>query len=191
MSMDEQRGLLRRAKQGDQEAFAQVFTELRPMVYRVAYRIVGPNDADDVVMETYLKAWRALPQFNERAKLTTWLYRITSNCGLDLRRSRQRRLEGELPGTERDDRTIEDFADPQQTSALAAICDQELRALLPKALARLDPLHRTTMLLRYADGLSYAEIAAALDVSLGTVMSRLFNGKRKLRQALAELGETP
>jgi len=81
---------LERARKGDVEAFAEVFEALRPLVFSVANRLVGPNDAEDVVMETYLKAWQGLPRFRGKSSLKTWLYRISRNCSLDFIRSRQR-----------------------------------------------------------------------------------------------------
>lgn len=173
---------LLRAQQGDADAFAELFEALRPAVHSIAWRQVGPDYADDVVMETYLKAWKALPRFNRRAKLKTWLYRITYNCAMDFLRSRQRSKEVHLVEHDQDSRTIADFPDDRQASPAEAFAAGEMRALVAAAVARLAEPHRTTLLLRYADALSYAEVAAATGVSIGTVMSRLFHGRRKLKK---------
>jgi RNA polymerase sigma-70 factor (ECF subfamily) len=106
MDEPESAARLAAAGKGDMEAFAALFEELRPMVYEVACRLVGPSDADDVVMETYLKAWRAIPRFNRRAALKTWLYRVTYNCALDFLRSRQRRRDRIQPLDGADSREI-------------------------------------------------------------------------------------
>ena len=94
---------LERARQGDVNAFANVFENHRPTVYAIACRLAGPDDADDIVMETYLKAWRALPRFHRRAALKTWLYRIAHNCAMDFIRARSRRQDRVLPADEADD----------------------------------------------------------------------------------------
>ena len=69
----EERELIARARRGDNEAFARMFEQLRPMVFSVACRLVGPDDANDVVMETYLKAWKSLPKFRWGSSLSTWV----------------------------------------------------------------------------------------------------------------------
>jgi len=187
MTKRDHRELMQLAKQGDMDAFAEVFEELRPFVYTVAYRVVGPNDADDIVMDTFLKAWRALPNFNGHAAAKTWLYRITHNCALDYTRSRSRRKEDTLPETENEDRTIQEFADANQATAPDQIMHDELTGQVQTALSQLDDIHRVTLQLRYSDNFSYADIAAATNVSIGTVMSRLFNGKRKLKRIFDDM----
>ena len=82
--------LIQQAAKGDMDAFANAFESLRPGLTVAASRIVGPDDAQDVVMETYLKAWKALPNFNQRSSLKTWLYRIVRNCAIDYTRKRKR-----------------------------------------------------------------------------------------------------
>lgn len=181
MNNDEVRRLVRLARGGDTKAFALLFEEHRKVVYAVAYRLVGANDADDVVMETYLKAWRAFPRFNERAAVRTWLYRITHNCALDVLRSRRRRQERVLPDHPVDGQTVRDFADDNQAAPNERIMREERARQVRRALDQLNEPYRSVLLLRYADELSYAEIAAATGVSIGTVMSRLFYGKRKLK----------
>lgn len=180
--------MIRRAQQGDTDAFAEAFEPLRPMIYAVAYRMVGPNDAEDVVMQTYLKAWQAIPRFGGRASLKTWLYRITRNCALDLIRSRGRRRERVLTQAELDSPAAQ-FADPSQPRPDEIAARSETAATVQRAMGKLSPEHRVSLQLRYTDGMSYAEIAAATGVSIGTVMSRLFNAKRKLRIILEAEGE--
>jgi len=157
------------------------------VVYTVAYRLVGPNDADDVTMETYLKAWRAFPKFKRKSSVKTWLYRITHNCATDFLRSRTRRKEDTLVQNDRDDRTISDLHDPSSPAPDSAIMQDEMKTRMQTAIAKLDDAHRVTIELRFIDNLSYADIAAAMNVSIGTVMSRLFNGKRKLKKIMQEL----
>ena len=177
---------IRAAKSGDVDAFAELFEVLRPATTAVAYRLVGPNDADDVVMDTYLKAWKALPRFNERSSLKTWLYRISHNCAMDYLRARGRRLERVMPQDEVDDRDIGELEDPKAPLPSAPIEKAETVTAVRAALAEMDETHRVVLELRFMDDLSYADIAAAMDVSIGTVMSRLFNAKRKLQRIMQE-----
>jgi RNA polymerase sigma-70 factor (ECF subfamily) len=183
--------LLEQARRGDAEAFARLFEPWRATLYSVACRLVGESDAEDVVMDTYLKAWRALPGFSGRSALRTWLYRIAHNCALDCLRARRHTV-SENEGRERDDDgAARDWPDTKQRSPAEAVAGAEVTDLVGQAMAQLGDEHRTTLLLRFADELSYAEIAAATGVSIGTVMSRLFNGRRRLQRLLAELELTP
>jgi RNA polymerase sigma-70 factor (ECF subfamily) len=180
---------LDRARAGDVEAFAELFEALRPMVFAVACRMVGPNDAEDVVMSVYLKAWRALPGFNGRSTLKSWLYRITCNACLDLVRARNRRKEVQMPEAGPD--SAAELPDESGHSPADGAALTDLAGLVDACLAELPDLYRTTLLLRHADGLSYKDIAAATGVSVGTVMSRLFNGRRKLQQRIRAAGQAP
>ncbi|NOY83027.1 MAG: sigma-70 family RNA polymerase sigma factor [Kiritimatiellaeota bacterium] len=190
-STREQQELLARARQGDVDAFAVLFEAMRPLMHRVAYRLVGPNDCDDVVMETYIKAWRALSEFGGRSTLATWTCRIARNCAYDLLRRRGRREVREQsldePLEEGRDRS-EEVPDPRARTPAEAAAADDLRGAIQAALDRLHEVHRTTFLLREVDGLSYREIAAATGVRIGTVMSRLFYARRRLRRLLEQIG---
>lgn len=186
MDKNESKDRIRAAKAGDVDAFAELFEALRPTITAVAYRLVGPNDADDVVMDTYLKAWKAVPRFNERSSLKTWLYRITHNCAMDHLRSRGRRLDRIMPGSNAGDRDIAELKDDRAPLPSAPMEKAETVAAVQGALAELDEVHRTALQFRFMDELSYTEIAAAMGVSMGTVMSRLFNAKRKLQRIMRE-----
>jgi RNA polymerase sigma-70 factor (ECF subfamily) len=185
--MNDTSAILRgKAQNGDIEAFTELFEPMRATVFSVAYRLVGPDSADDVVMETYLKAWQAIPRFTGRSSLKTWLYRIAHNCAIDHIRVRQRRRENSLTDMESDNGELTWIADETQKPADELVAGSELAAGVQQALGRLSAEHRTALLLRYADGLSYADIAVTTGVSIGTVMSRLFNAKRKLRVEVEE-----
>ena len=176
--------LLLKAQKGDIDAFADLFEGLRPMIFAVACRLVGPTDAKDVVMETYLKAWQALPGFNRRSALKTWLFRITNNCALDFIRSRQRRNKHFANENEQETDMIAHIPDEKQNTPDAIMVKDEIVTMVQIALSKLPNEHSVTLQLRYTDGLSYSEIAASTGVSIGTVMSRIFNGKKKLQKIL-------
>jgi RNA polymerase sigma-70 factor (ECF subfamily) len=182
---DETTRNLKAAKNGDVEAFVALFEQFRPLVHAVAGRLVGPDDAEDVVMETYLKAWQALPRFGGRSRLSTWLYRIARNCALDVLRRRETRRERLLARDESESEAVERAPDPAAVRPDRAMEGQELGDAIARAMARLPDVHRVALELRFVDGLSYAEVAAATGISIGTVMSRLFNGRRKLQRLLA------
>lgn len=173
------------------DAFLALFEDSRATIHSVAWRLVGPDEAEDVVMETYLRAWKSIPCFSGRSAVRTWLCRIAHNCSVDWLRKRRHMvqpfeagesLDGEGSG-ERDQ-----VADTRQREASEIMAGAELQDAINAALATVSPEHRTVLLLRFSDGLSYSEIAEGVGVSIGTVMSRLFNGRRKLLKALAALG---
>jgi RNA polymerase sigma-70 factor (ECF subfamily) len=176
--------LLRAARSGDIQAFATLFESFRGMVFRVAVRLTGENDAEDVVMETYLKAWQSLPGFHARAALKTWLYRIAYTVSVDLLRARERRARRFIPESEIDPDQPFDAADVTQQTADEAVESRDTAGAVQGVLKRLPAEHRTALMMRFADDMSYAEIAAATGVSIGTVMSRLFYGKKKLKDLL-------
>jgi RNA polymerase sigma-70 factor, ECF subfamily len=176
--------LLNSAQRGDMAAFAELFEALRPAVHRTVCRLAAPDDVDDVVMEVFLKAWQAIPRFRRGATVSTWLYRIAHNCCMDARRRQQRRRESVLSEMVEEDEPLPDIPDERQRAPDQVLADAELAAKVRGAVQGLPAEYRSTLLLRYADGLSYAEIAAATGVSIGTVMSRLFYGKRKLKKVL-------
>lgn len=138
-------------------------------------------------MDSYLKAWQALPRFRGTARLDTWLYRIVYNVALDRIRKQQRRHELPLAIDSDEDRPHE-IPDPTAAAPDALLQRHELQAEVRAALQQLPASHRTALELRYVEELSYAEIAAATGVSMGTVMSRIFNAKRKLKK---EMVSTP
>jgi RNA polymerase sigma-70 factor (ECF subfamily) len=192
LSDSETSKLLARARDGDADAFAAVFEAYRPMMTRIAYRLVGPDDYEDVVMDSYLKAWRSLTGFEGRASLSTWLCRIVRNCGLDHLR-RRKRQELRLVRDDGDsslEPVVERVADRPGLSPDRQAAARDLGEVIREAMDQLSEKHREALLLREVDELSYAEIAAATGVNVGTVMSRLFYAKRRLRVILGDSLET-
>ena len=172
------------------DAFAELFEPLRPRIYAVAYRLVGPDDAEDVVMDTYLKAWQALPRFAGRSTLSTWLCGIARHQALDALRRRARR-EGGRREFRDDTDPLANVEDSTLASPSEAVRQNDDQGVVSRAMTALPALHAQILVLRYVDELSYTDIAAALGISMGTTMSRLFNAKRKLREAVRELTTPP
>ena len=175
---------LEEARRGDMAAFAELFEPLRPMVFAIARRLAGDVDAEDVVMDTYLKAWRALPRFNGRASLKTWLYRIARNAAIDHLRIRQRHAGVVLPGDGEEPGDVGDLPDPAGRTAAEEVVTRETIDGVSAALDTLSPDMRATLLLRFADGMSYADIAEVMGLSQKAIKSLLSRARVNLRQII-------
>jgi RNA polymerase sigma-70 factor (ECF subfamily) len=178
---DEQ--LLARNAAGEREALEELFRRYRLVAYRVAYRLLGQEaDALDAVQDGFIKALTHLSSFQGKSSFKTWLLRVVSNAALDLGRRRGRRETLSLDAAQGDDAQRKhalSFQDPTEGLERA-----DLRHLLDDALATLPDAQRRTFIL-HADGdLSYREVAEVMGISIGTVMSRLFYARQKLRAYL-------
>ena len=175
--MMEEKDLICRAARGDAEAFRQLVEAYQTPAYRLAARMCGPDSAEDVTQEAFLAAWRALPEFRGDCRFSTWLYRLVSNAAIDcLRREKKHRDTGDV-----DDLELPDGGPSPQEQAERS----DTRDAVRRALDRLSPEHRPVLLLRFLQELDYGEIARALNVSEGTVKSRINRAKSKLREVLA------
>ena len=180
--MLDDRQLVARAQGGDPEAFSQLVERHQTMVSRLALGKTGsPQDAEEVTQTAFLKAWQGLRTFQGKAAFSTWLYRLTANAAVDLLR---RRREPALSLDDPDLPPIPDQAPSPEELSMAA----ERRRLLWQAIDQLPESHRLPLVLRELEGLSYREIARALDLEEGTVKSRLARGRLMLRQQLLESG---
>jgi len=151
-----------------------------PGVIRVVYHLCGDSHvAQDAAQETFLRAWQHLPAYRPQGTLRSWLYRIAVNAALDMLRR-----EAKLDSQDIDALPLADHEPGPEASFLAG----EQAALVQQAVNALPPASRAVLVLREYQGLSYQEIAAALDIPLGTVMSRLYRGRRLLEKALLSFG---
>lgn len=175
--MNNEQDILRRAQQGDSEAFRLLVEAYQTQVYRLALRLCGEAAADDVTQEAFLAAWRALPEFRGTCRFSTWLYRLTTNAAIDcLRREKRHRGTDDLDGVD-----LPDGGDtPQETAERS-----ETRNAVRAALCQLTDEHREVLLLRYMQELDYGEIARALRISEGTVKSRINRAKARLKELLS------
>lgn len=181
---NDDRTLAQRAGRGDQEAFAQLVERYTGLVYSLAVQRVGNHhDAEDVAQTVFLKAWKALPGFRGDAAFSTWLYRMTANAATDLLRQRGRR---ETP-LSLDDPDLPQTAHPGPGPVERAQ-EAERREALADAVDALPEQARAILLLRELEGLSYEEIAAALDLPMGTVRSRLARARKALAKTLRDQG---
>ncbi|MFN4260951.1 MAG: RNA polymerase sigma factor [Gemmataceae bacterium] len=180
---DEQ--LLQRFAAGDRTALDELFRRYRALAYRVAYRLLGHEaDALDAVQEGFIKVLTHLHGFQGRSSFKTWLLRVVSNASLDLGRQRGRREMMSLEAAEANDEApAQPLTHDDPTLELER---EDLRHLLQEALATLPEAQRQTFVLHAEGELSYREVAEVLGISIGTVMSRLYYTRLKLRAYLAE-----
>jgi RNA polymerase sigma-70 factor (ECF subfamily) len=172
--------LLAGAVAGDQAAREELFRRHRQIAYRVAYRLLG-NEADalDAVQDGFVKALLHLPKFQGRSSFKTWLLRVVSNAALDLGRQRGRRDSLAAEAREHRAQDVGDAPAPDRGLEL-----EDLRRQLQRALDQLPPAQRQTFVLHAEADLSYREVADVLGISIGTVMSRLFYARQRLRTLL-------
>ncbi|HUO32087.1 MAG TPA: sigma-70 family RNA polymerase sigma factor [Bryobacteraceae bacterium] len=179
--------LVRALRAGAECAYETLLTRFQQPVYNLALRLLNdPSDASDVVQEVFLKVFRNIGQFRGQSTLKTWLFRITINEAHNQRRwfFRHRRREVGIEEEQEDDRgRTEVLADTAQ-SPFDYVFDQEKQEMVEQALARINPTFRAAVVLRDITDLSYEEVAEVLQVSLGTVKSRILRGREALRQEL-------
>lgn len=180
---DEQ--LLDRFTSGDREALEELFRRYRAPAYRVAHRLLGQEaDALDAVQEGFVKALTHLDTFQGRSSFKTWVLRVVSNAALDLGRQRGRREVLSLNGSS--SAGGEALHPLRVDNPTAGLEQRDLRLALDRALATLSEAQRQTFVLHAEAGLSYREVADALHISIGTVMSRLYYARQRLRACLGE-----
>ena len=185
MDATESAAVLARARQGDNEAFRALVERHSRSVFRLAFRMTGnEQDAEDVVQESFLRAYRQLGRFESRANFGTWLYRIVANCSVDLMRSKQARHD--MTRSESLDEAVElpsrDTAGPERLAQSA-----EIQQRVRDALGALSPLERAAFTLRHHEGRSIDEISRTLGLGTSAAKHSVFRAVKKLRAALAPL----
>lgn len=180
-------GAVARARSGDGDAFRVLVERHSRSVFRLAYRMTGnEQDAEDVVQETFLRAYRNLARFDERATFGTWLYRIASNYSLDVIRARKR-TEEHHSSSETEQSAALDSARDQGPGPEGIVYGRQLREQLTAAMAELSPQERTAFVLRHFEGFSIEEIGATLSLADSAAKNSIFRAVRKLRRALEPL----
>ncbi len=178
--------LLSRAASGDREARRELFELHREAAFRVAFRVTRREaDALDVVQDAFIKAFENLADFQRESGFKTWLLRITTNRALDLVRSRRVRLAVSIEGGSEDEPQVAIPASDAEPGRSAE--QRELRERIQKAIDTLPPEQRAVFSLFALGEMSYAQIAETLEVPIGTVMSRLFNARKRLQAILSGL----
>ncbi|HLW86501.1 MAG TPA: sigma-70 family RNA polymerase sigma factor [Candidatus Sulfotelmatobacter sp.] len=207
-SQTQEASVVAELKAGSEEAYAWLIGEFQQPVYGLVYRIVGdPADAAETAQEVFLKVFRGMKQFNGQSSLKTWIYRIALHEAANRRRwwFRHKAQETSIEPAESDNATegamslqmqvaLTDHAD----SPFDSVAHHEVQRRVEQELQKVPEPYRTTLILRDLEEMSYEEIAEVLEISLGTVKSRLTRGREALKQRLtpyvrqvgAELGLT-
>jgi len=187
VSPSEEAKLVERARQGDVDAFEALIVQYERKVYNLAYRLTGnPEDASDLAQEAFVRVYQSLGDFRGDSSFATWLYRIVANACRDelRRRQRQRTVSLEVTVENEDGEMVRQYADEGEgpDQALERV---ELQRLVRETLATLDEDHRQILILRDFQDLSYQDIAELLNLSLGTVKSRINRARNALKEKLA------
>ena len=176
-----------RAQDGDQAAFGKLVEIHHGQVYGQILRMVrNPEDAKEIAQLAWIKAWNKIGTFRFESAFSSWLYRLATFTALDAIRKRDSRRELSYEDAEEANIVNEDtsvVAPPEQVRNLER---QEIREQFLKALNRLPEHHKTALMLREIDGLTYKEIAARTNCKTGTVMSRIFNARNAIQIYMKE-----
>jgi RNA polymerase sigma-70 factor (ECF subfamily) len=183
--------LVQRVQRGDKSAFDVLVRKYQHKVVKLVMRYMrDPADAEDVAQEAFIKAYRALPQFRGDSAFYTWLYRIAINTAKNAIVSRDRNpveYDLDLQDAEGSYDMQGRLADTETPEALALT--EEIRTIVNRSIDALPEDLRTAIVLRELEGLSYEEIAAAMDCPVGTVRSRIFRAREAIDRKLAEVFE--
>lgn len=182
--------IIRSVLDGDTQAFETIVRSYEKQVYNLALRMVGnPEDAADMAQETFIKAYKALGSFRNDSKFSVWLYRIATNVCIDFLRRNRHVKSVSLTADDDEDAQLDipDLsADPEELLSRKMTADAVRRGL-----ETLCEHHRSILMLREINGLSYEEIAQTLDIDIGTVKSRIFRARKRLCAFLTEDGNIP
>jgi len=178
--------LIERAQAGDQAAFRRLVERHQRRAFGIAVALVrDEEDANEVVQEAFIRVYRGLSQFHGGSSFFTWLYRIVTNLSIDVIRRPARREQPLGDDLERELDAAPAVRGFDASDPFVELHRSELRQVIEKALDELPPYHRGVIVMREIQGMSYEEMAEAMNVSKGTIMSRLFHARRKLENALA------
>ena len=187
------RELVTAAQRGDRDAFKTLFERYHRRAYALALGVVRhPDDALDVVQDAFIKAHKYLDKFEGNASFYTWLYRIVMNLAIDHLRKHRKAKPVELD----ESRIDPDGNDPLLPRILGgnpgqALMDKQIRSRIDHALDQLSENHRSVLVMRELEGLSYEDMAQAMSCSKGTIMSRLFHARRNMQKQLLDLLDHP
>ncbi|HLJ49567.1 MAG TPA: sigma-70 family RNA polymerase sigma factor [Bryobacteraceae bacterium] len=188
LTFNDEDALISALRSGAEEAYESLILKYQQPVYNLVYRLVNDAaDANDVVQEVFLKIFRNIRNFRGGSSLKTWIYRIAVNEAHNQRRWFSRHQRPEIGFVAEDSQGPHELNFPDTgRSPFDLAVNEEARELLEEALGKLNPKFRTAVVLRDIEELSYEEIAAVLELSLGTVKSRIMRGRETLRRTLEE-----
>ena len=181
--------LIRRIQAGEPELYKDLVLKYQQKVYGVAWGMVqNPEDAREISQDAFIKAFKSLDRFRFDASFYTWLYRITVNLSIDFRRKAVKRRTNEFDDTRMQKDEAGEIAQPHMESSPQRRLERKrLADTIQAAIDQLPEDQRTVIMLREVEGLSYKEIAESVGCAEGTVMSRLFYGRKKLQEILKDV----
>lgn len=186
---DAEHTLIRRSQNGDKSAFGELIELYQGFVYNTAfYMVKNSDDAFDLTQDTFFKAYKSISAFRFECKFSTWLYRICQNCARDFfRKQKKRQNDISLCDYDKEGDLVErDIADPSPAQDPEdSLLQKERARIVRDAILSLPREYREIIVLRDIEGYSYEDIAAALGTRLGTVKSRLFRAREKLKESLS------
>ncbi len=188
-AFDEEAVLLEGLRRGDESAYEALIARYEHPVYSLVCRLADdPSEAADVVQEVFVKIFRNVGSFRGDSSLKTWIYRIAVNQARNHRRwfSRHRRQEVGLEPDPGETQGYQDWLEDPGPSPFELAFDRETQELVEAALKEIAPAFRSALILREIEGLSYEQIAEVLEISLGTVKSRILRGREALKKNLSE-----
>ncbi|OQX94777.1 hypothetical protein B6I21_08855 [candidate division KSB1 bacterium 4572_119] len=187
MEMSEKE-LISKAKKGDPVAQSEIVKQYEKMVYNLSLKLLGNKDqAEGVLQETFLKVLQALPNFQEKSQLSTWIYRIATNQALMRLRTKKRRLQSFDENLEDENRDYSSFIHSLEKDPLDDLINLELKNRMDVAISELPENYKTAFVLKDIEGLPLKEISEMLDLSLPAVKSNLHRARVALRNKLAEM----
>jgi RNA polymerase sigma-70 factor (ECF subfamily) len=179
------RALVARVRTGNADAFRALVERHSRSLFRLAFRMTGnEQDAEDIVQETFLRAYRQIGRFDERSSFGTWLYRIAANCSLDSIRARKRRAEQVTGAVDSGEEEIVASLPCTSPGPEREALSGELRAHVSGAMQELSAMERTAFVLRHFEGMSIEEVSRVLDCQPGAAKHSVFRAVQKLRRAL-------
>jgi RNA polymerase sigma-70 factor (ECF subfamily) len=178
----EETEMISRCQRGDQEALKEIFDKYHKKVYRIAYGVVRQREeALDIVQEVFIKLFRSIKNFKGRSHFYTYLYRMVMNTAIDHARKAGKQFISSL-----DEEGSFEPSDNVEKGPERVLLQKELEERVKLAMDRLPPEQKAALIFRDVEGLSYQEMAEAMGCSIGTVMSRLHYGRKRIQELLKD-----
>jgi len=183
----EENEMISRCQQGDQEASKEIFDKYNKKVYRIAYGVVRQREeALDIVQEVFIKLFRSIKNFKGKSHFYTYLYRMVMNTAIDHARKTGKQFISSL-----DEEGSFEPSDELEKGPERILLQKELEERVKLAMEKLSAEQRAALIFRDVEGLSYQEMAEAMGCSIGTVMSRLHYGRKRVQELLKDYVELP
>ena len=183
----EETEMVSRCQQGDQEALKEIFEKYHKKVYSIAYGVVRQREeALDVVQEVFIKLFRSIKNFRGRSQFYTYLYRMVMNTAIDHKRKAGKQFMPSL-----DEEGSIQPSDDAEKGPERVLLQKELEERVKLAMDKLPAEQKAALIFRDVEGLSYQEMAEAMGCSIGTVMSRLHYGRKRMQESLKDYVKPP